>query len=272
LARTYVLLGSSGPQQPLEMYRRAKLAAETALALDDNCADAHAALACCSMYSEWNWESAEVSFQRAFELDPLSATAHMWYADFLTAIRRHDEAMAHIRMARELDPLSPQISADVAWVLLYAGFFREAVEEYRRLVTIDPDFSPTHWGLGIAYSRVGRFAEAADSLREAIACSGRSPSMLAALGHVLAQSGKKSEARDVLTQLRELSASRYVSAYDMAIVTWGIGDLEQTVGWLNKACRERPTEMVYLAVDPRFEEFRALEDARQLTRRFGFVA
>jgi len=259
-----------GRDMPSTLYTRAKAMARKALELDNSLAEAHAALAYCSMLSDWNWAVAERGFQRAIALNPHCVDAHQWYADLLTALERHDEAIQQIRLASELDPLSVQLQADVGWILLYANRHDEAIEQYRRVLKMDDDFFLANWGLGLAYAQLGMFAEAVSSLEKAVRVTGNMPTMLAALAHVLAGSGERDGALQVFSELRDLSTHRYISAYDMATIACSLGDQRQAISWLDKACRERSPYLAYLQVDSRFRQLRALSPSKALLRRIGF--
>jgi len=272
LADAYILSYiHGGPRKPWEMYTRAKAAAHKALQLDEGSADAHATLAYCSMLSDWNWDVAEAGFRRAIELNPHCVSAHQWYADLLTAVERHDEAIEQIQLASELDPFSVQVNADVGWILLYANRPDDAIERYHSVLEIDGDFFLAHWGLGLAYAQVGMFPEAIDSLEQAIRVTERTPAMLAALAHVLARSGRKNSALQVFSELRDLSRQRYISAYDMATIALSLGNQGQAISWLERACSERSPYLAYLQVDSRFKNLRMLPPSRGVMRRIGFA-
>jgi hypothetical protein len=115
------------------------------------------------------------------------------------------------------------------------------------------------------------FSEAIDSLEEAIRVTERTPTMLAALAHVFARSGRKNNALQVLSELRTLATRRYISAYDMATIVWSLGDRGQTISWLERACSERSPYLAYLRVDSRFKTLRILPPYRGVMRRIGFA-
>jgi TolB-like protein/Tfp pilus assembly protein PilF len=271
LAEAYVLSYCHyGRDNPCEMYTRAKAMAHKALELDNKLAEAHAALAYCNMLSEWNWSLAERGFRKAIALNPHCVDAHQWYADLLTAVKRHDEAIEHIQLASELDPHSIQLQADVGWILLYANRHDQAIEQYRRVLEMDGDFFLAHWGLGLAYAQVGMFIEAVSSLEKAVRVTKKMPTMLAALAHVLAGSGEKDGALQMFSELRELSRRRYISAYDMATIACSLGDQGQAISWLERACGERSPYLAYFQVDSRFNRLRALSPSQRVLRRIGF--
>lgn len=129
LADSYALLGVMGGVPGKEVYPKAKAAALKALEIDDTLGEAHASLAVIKFWYEWDFEGAEREFKRAIELNPNHSTAHHWYAFYLaTGAGRPEEAIAEIKRAQELDPLSLIISTDVGSIYVYAGRYDEAIE------------------------------------------------------------------------------------------------------------------------------------------------
>ena len=115
------------------------------------------------MHYDWDWEGAEKSFRRAIELNPSYPTAYHWYAYCLTATRKHEEAIAAITRAHELDPLSLIISTDVAEVRYYARQYDRAIEQARRTLEMDPAFPLARRVLGWALQeRLGLILHAVD--------------------------------------------------------------------------------------------------------------
>ena len=131
-----------------------------ALELDDSLSEAHASLAFSLDLFDWNWEAAEKEFRRAIELNPGYATAHHWYAWHLSEMGRNSEAIAEMRKAENLDPLSLIINADLAELLLIAHFPDESTEQSRKTIEMDPEFAFAHSQLAQAYLEKHMFAEA----------------------------------------------------------------------------------------------------------------
>jgi Flp pilus assembly protein TadD len=132
------------------------------------------------------------------------------------------------------------------------------------------DFFLAHWGLGLAYAQVGMFSDAVSSLDKAVRVTEKMPTMLAALAHVLAGSGEKDGALQVLSELRALSTRRYISAYDLATIACSLGDQSRAISWLERACGERSPYLAYFQVDSRFNKLRALSPSQRVLRRIGF--
>ena len=272
LADCYITSSLSGLVSPKEAYPKAKAAVEKALELDYTLAEAHASLGYFKMTAEWQWQAAEQEFQRAIEFNPSCSIARQWYADFLTAVGRHDEAVDQMTRAWELDPLSINVNADVGWALTYAQRYDEAIKHYRAVVDMDPNFVKARWGLALAYLQKGQFQEAVHELRKAVFLNPGNPMVLAALGYAHALSGERTSARKLLEELRSISNRRYVPAYEMAIFHLGLGDQRRSTACLQKAYSERSAYLVYLATDPRLAALRSGKEFSNVTGRLGLAS
>jgi TolB-like protein/DNA-binding winged helix-turn-helix (wHTH) protein len=136
----------------------AEAAAEKALQLDSTLAEAHTSLAAVKVLHEWDWQGAEQEFRRAIELNPNFARAHHWYGNLLLGPEgRHEEAIAELERARELDPLSLIISADAGFGYYLAGRYEPALQAYRKVLAVNPNFIPVHFYLGKYYRQTGQY-------------------------------------------------------------------------------------------------------------------
>ncbi len=131
-----------------------------ALELDGQLAEAHAALAFIKAAYDWDWPGAEREYRRAIELNPNYETAHQWYAEYLSGMGRHEEAIAEIRRAKEIDPLSLIINAVEAWVLYYAREYDQAIAQGQKVVEMDPHFAEVYEYLKRCYDQKGMYREA----------------------------------------------------------------------------------------------------------------
>ena len=151
LADVYDVASDYDLLPPRESYSKAKTAVLKALELDPTLAQAHATLADMKSAYEWDWSGAETEFKRALELNPGYATAHHWYSQYLTARGRHEEALAEIRRAMELDPLSPSIRAFAGSALYMARQYDKSVEQLVRMTAAEPTYAVAHYFLGFSY-------------------------------------------------------------------------------------------------------------------------
>jgi len=270
IADCYSLLGWDlfGALPPREALPIAKAAAKKALETDDSLAEAHNSLAWTKLAFDWDWMGAEREFKRAIELNPGYAVAHHWYAECLAGMGRYAEALAEIRQAQELDPLSLIISSIVGWVLYFDRKDDQAIAEFRKALELDPNFWVAHWTLGRAYEQKAMFVEAIAEIQKAIDFSGGSPLSLAALGHTYAVWGMRAEAERVLNELKELPEG-YISPYGIAAIHAGLGEKDQAFIWLEKAYEERSGWLIWLRAEPISDPLRSDPRFQDLLRRVG---
>ena len=268
LADCYTILGNWSVMAPREVYPRAKAAAQKGLALDPGLAEAHVALAFAESLYDWKWEQAEKGFLRAIELNPSYAQGHSWYGTFLSAMGRHDEAIVAGRRGRELDPLSPIISAIEAWIHYEARRYEDAVERCRRSLEMNP-IPQSYLFMGLALTQLRRYDEAIAAFDRGVDLAGGLTEMYAGLGFAYGVSGRTAEARQVLEKLDHLAKTRYVPPYSRAIVHVGLGDRAEAMELLEEACEERNTWLILLGVEPLFDSVRGERRFKEVLQVIG---
>jgi serine/threonine-protein kinase len=272
LADSYSLLGSSiGGLSPRETFPKAKAAALKALERDDTLAEAHAALALVSLRYDWDWPATEREIKRALDLNPNYSTTYQWYSDYLVTMGRSDEAIAAIKRAQELDPLSLIINSIVGMRFYHAHQYDQAIEQSQQALELDPNFAQTHYFLGMNYEQKTRYEEAIAALKKAITLSPGNLSYVSALGHAYAVSDHRREAMKILVELQELSQQRYVSPHEMAILYAGLGEDDKAFDWLYKAYADRSWRLTFLNVEPRFDRLRHDSRFADLVSRVGLT-
>src|SRR5580700_8299786 len=257
-----------GFMSPAEVLPKAYAAAQKAVEIDPQSAEAHASLALV-LDHKWDWAGAEVEFKRALELNSKYANAHHWYGDYLSIQGRHEEALVEAKRALELDPLNLMIGTWVGLRYYLARRYDVAIEQSQNTVDLDPNFAAAHLSLGESYVQQGKHKEGLDELQKAASLSGDSPLYMAQVGVSLALAGEKKEARRAIRELQDISGKRYVSPYGVAQIYATLNDKEQTYKWLETAYRDRAVWMSYLAVDPVFDSIRSEERFRGLLHRVG---
>jgi TolB-like protein/DNA-binding winged helix-turn-helix (wHTH) protein/Flp pilus assembly protein TadD len=269
LADTYALLGDweYGVMTPKEALPKAKAAAIKALELDSALGEAHNSLAFCLDAFEWDFVSADREFRRAIELHPGYATAHHWYAWHLSLLGQYDEAIAEMRKAESLDPLSLIINADLAELLVIAHSYDESILQSRKTIEMDPNFALAHNQLAQAYLQKNMHEEAIAELQKAVKLSAGSPTCIASLARAYAASGKRSEAVKLLSELKKHSNPPYSDASEIAVVYAALGDSDQAMNWLEKGYEERFNPSVLLR--PGFDSLRSDPRFEDLLRRIG---
>jgi TolB-like protein/DNA-binding winged helix-turn-helix (wHTH) protein/Flp pilus assembly protein TadD len=269
LADTYALLGDweYGVLAPREALPQAKAAAVKALQLDNTLGEAHTSLAFCLDVFDWDLASADREFRRAIELNPGYATAHHWYAWHLSLLGRNDDAIAEMKKALNLDPVSLIINADLAELLLIAHFTDESIQQSRKTIEMDAHFPLAHDQLAVAYLQRNRIDEAVSELQRAVQLSTGSPTCTANLARAFAVSGRRTEAIQLLGDLKKRSRVSYSNASEIAVVYAALGDNDQAMTWLEKGYEERFNPSVLLR--PGFDPLRADARFQDLERRVG---
>jgi len=270
LADSYATLALLEFMAPHEAHPKAKDAVGKALSLDTQLAEAHTSLGLIRFQYDWDWKEAEKEFNEAININPNYAPAHHFFADYLKAMGRFDEALIEIEKAQELDPLSLAINTGVGHVLYLSRQYDKAIDQYKRAVDLDPNFMMTHIWFGRPYLEKGMFAEAISELETAVKLSGESTLALAMLGHGLASAGRGDEAMQILEKLKEKSKSQYVPSYWIAVIYNGFKDKEQVITCMKKAYSERSSWLVWTNVEPRFAWLRNDPDVVELLKAMKF--
>ena len=267
LADVYVTMAIFSFSPPGEAFPRARAAAERALALDGSSAEGLLPLAGVEFHADWDFEQAMTTYRRVIELAPNLADAHHWYADVLTAMRRHDEAVAESRTALRLDPLSLSVNTDVGLHLFYARRYDEAIAQQLRALELDPNFGPALRSLGGAYEEKHDYEAAIRCYQQGHELAKDDLSARALLAHAYAVAGRAPEARAIVAELRAASETRYVSRYALAAIHVGLGEHERALDLLEEAYHARDRGMVWMAVSPRLDPLRAEPRFQDLIRR-----
>ena len=256
LADSYGLLSNYGVLRPKEAAARARVAAEKALSIDENLAEAHTSLGLVLKDHDWDFAAAAKSFERAIELNPSYATARQWYAENLVLLGEYDAALEQMRRAAELDRFSLIIDAGVGWTLLQARRYDEAAEHLRRTLELDPDFARAHFYLGRVYEQLGRWEEAERATLEAIRLSGGTALFEGSLGHIYGLSQRTEEARRILEALLSRSERDYVSPFAVVLAYIGLGDADAAFRWLERARTEMDSIFPNFLRDPQLDPLR----------------
>jgi adenylate cyclase len=268
LAHAYYIQ-SSNYLPPKEAMPRARAAALRALEMDEGLAEAHASLALVKVFYEWDWAGAEKEYQRAIELNPGYASAHHWYGWYLALTGRLSEAIAQIKKADELDPLSLEINSDLGLSFFFAKQYEQALEQFQKALEEEPDSIWTRFFLGWSLEQMGLLERAISEYNKARRVDESSPLIIAALGHAYALMGRYDEAQTALTEMKELSARRHISPYLFTIIYIALGDHDRAFAELEKDYENRSEALAWLKVDPRLDPLRADPRFTDLLQRVG---
>jgi TolB-like protein/DNA-binding winged helix-turn-helix (wHTH) protein/tetratricopeptide (TPR) repeat protein len=256
LANVYALLPSYGTAALPASLAKAAAAAQHALELDENLADAHATLGLIAVNTP-DWERSEPEFRRAIELDPNNATSHHWLAYYLFFAGRQDEALAQIALARELDPLSAVTNADEGHFLYATRHFSEARARLREAMELEPELGQSHATLALIELESGHPAEAVKEAHAALSLDPTSVSTIGQAGYVLASVGQIKEANDLLARLKDQEKHGSTAYVYFAMLEVGLGQRDQALQSL--------TEMMDLNIGAGLEglsQFHAFDELR----------
>jgi TolB-like protein/Flp pilus assembly protein TadD len=271
LADCYSMLGRFGLVQPAYIMPRAVSAAAAAVNLGDEMAEPHASSGLATHIYAWDWQKAEYHYKRALELSPHFATAHHWYAIFLAEMGRAADAVAEIRRAQSLDPVSLIIGADAGMIFYLTRDYDQAVEQCRATLDMDPTYFRARMWLGRAFEQTGKYEEAVDEYKTARELDD-SPYVLEWLARAYAMSGNVVEADRLLDELIDQAARTYVDSYYLASVLTALDPKEQAVERLQRACRERSCWLSRLRVDPNFDALRSQPGFESVLSTLGLAA
>ena len=250
---------------------RTRASALKALEIDNRLAEGHASLAFVKLFYDWDWRGADAEFQHTFKLDASYAMARQWYAMELAALGRYEEAKQTTDRALQLDPLSHSINATSGLVFYFSRQFEPSLTQCRKTIELDPNFFASHFVCGLALEQMGQNDEALAEFQAAVDLSGRLPLFLAALGHGYAAAGQKAETQRIIDEIRDASKHKYQSSYAVAAIYAGLGQTDQALEWLERACDERATWMIFLKVHPYFDSLHTEPRFQELLKRFQFV-
>ena len=239
---------------PDEASQKAREAALHAIALDDSLAEAHCSAAYVRFFKDWDFAGAEAEFRRALQLNPNFATAHQWYAEMLTVLGRHDDAITQIRQAEALDPFAPVLHHVAGQILQDARQYHQALEEYGKAES-GSDWPWTYVAAALAHRRLGQYDQALKELRVAskLNSSALPPSAVDALDRAYAKSGARGFFAQSIIAFRQYPHPAYDRALDYAV----LGEKEKAFASLEEACRNHDLDVLALLSSPELDPFRS---------------
>ena len=271
LADAYATLASYTLAPATEAVPRAREAAEHALRIDPNLAEAHATLGKLFTDYYWDWAQAEKEFELAIDLKPNYANAHHWYAVLLSNAARFDEAIREIKRALELDYLSPATSSQYGVILFRARRYDEAIAVLHKTLDLEPNFIVSRIYSGGCYVMKGQREEALAEFKRGLATAPDTPGLVAMMGYTYGVGHQLDEARRCEQQLKEMEARQvYVAPSNYAALYCGMGDKDAAFKWLD-VCLEKRVAIRGLPTDPLFEPLHDDPRYADLLRRAGII-
>jgi TolB-like protein/tetratricopeptide (TPR) repeat protein len=246
-----------------ESFSRAKIAANTAIKLDETCGEAHSALGWIALMYDWDWQKARLSLERAIDLNPNLSYGYFAFAWYWVVAGRFDKAIDMMQTAVTLDPHSQVLNNQLANMYRFSGQFERAVEQREKTLELAPGFVLALSDLAEDYLSMSMYPEAIASVEKAMSLAGRTPLLIAMLGRAYAISGRKDEAEILLQELQDKGKSEYVLPMYFAALYGDLGNTDEAFRWLEKVYQERhygmfllriPSSWEPLRLDPRFDD------------------
>lgn len=266
LADSYSLMDDRPPDETMP---KAKAAAIKALEIDNTLAEAHTSLAFVLFRYDWNLSGAEAEVKRAIELNPNYGIGHQMYASYLLATERPDEALKQIKRAQELDPLSVGLRKSLGAYFLFTRQYDKALEEYHKTLELDAN-ATVHGYLGLAYQQKGMFDEAFQETQKMLAPK-LSAEQMEQLKQAYAASGYKGLVTTEIKLLKERANGQYESSAELARLCATVGQKDEAFEQLNKAYEARADALIWLKVDPRYDNLRSDPRFSDLLKRVGLA-
>ncbi len=241
--------------------------ATRALELDPECGEAWCSLAMFQLALKHEWALGEANFRRAIRQNPSYSMGLNWLSiACLAPLSRFDEAIDAVFEAYDLDPVSPEIGNEIVWVRICCGQYAESAEQGRRMISQHPDFVEAYWSLGLAESALGNHAAARCALQAAENLDPNIPHTIAWRGFIEGSAGSRDNAEQCLLRLNEMRGQSPVRPIHYSWVYSGMGDLEASVNYFEKAVTEADPFTLYADCFPTYINIHQHPRFRQLRR------
>ena len=268
LADAYNVIAFYGFDPTLNTVAQAKIAADKAVQLDDTMAAAHAARAYTEFMWRGDWSIAEKEFKRALELDDNYVPAHQWYALYLAAIGRIEEAKGQMQYAQQLDPLAPAVHTGLGYIDYFARDYGPAIRHVDTALQLNPNFMAGHAVLGWIYIQQKKYPEAITEMQTAAKLSGGVPVYVCGLARAYALAGNVQEARRLLIQAGAEASQPRGNGSALAALYLALGDPDMALHWL-EITATGDIQANWLRVDPAFDALRGNPRFEAILSRIG---
>jgi serine/threonine protein kinase/TolB-like protein/Tfp pilus assembly protein PilF len=253
----YLWLGAYAMLPPKDCFPLARKAAEKAVALDNESAEAHSALGFAQLCDGYDWKQSEKSALRAIELNPNYISTYIWYSSHYLGREKYVEALDLLRHAIKLDPLSYQSHNSMAYGLYFARRFDEAIAKAEENIKIFPVFSLPYNALSHFLNYVGRSEESLKITDRAMELStnlDRIPTLFER-SFALAAAGKRAEASKLLGEIGSQAGEKHISPREHIIAYSYLGEKEKALDALEKSFADGEL-LIWLKSEPAIDIIR----------------
>jgi TolB-like protein/DNA-binding winged helix-turn-helix (wHTH) protein len=271
LADGYFVECAAGAMPAVEGLPKAKAAAMTALQLDNSLPEAHASLAHLYFNYDRNWTEAEAEYKKAIALAPSYSIGHYFYGTFLLAMGRNTEGFAELRQAQTLDPLSPMIATFIGKAYYYSRENRQAIAQYRKVLEATPHFPVAQNFLVETLERTGMFEQALAEIATTNQYA-RLPTDAPDLRRSYQKDGGKGYLRERIQQIQHDPQGEAGGLSGGSAALYAVlGDKGNAFEMLERAYDRHEMWMVYLKVDPVWDNLRPDPRFQKLLQRVGLT-
>jgi DNA-binding winged helix-turn-helix (wHTH) protein/TolB-like protein/Tfp pilus assembly protein PilF len=253
---------------PREALPKADAAARKALSFDDQLAEAHGALAHALLH-EWKLDESSQEFHTALALNPSNVSTYFAYAEYLGSTGKVDEAIAEMKKALTIDPLSPEINSFIGWDYYLKRDYGSCLASAQKAAQMFPGFWVPPMVAGMCHSLGTQYSDAIREYGAALAMNPESTFSQAGIAVCLAKSGRRREALMALDKLQAMKDHTYVSPSYVSLVYMALGDRDAEYAWLEKGYDDRAEGLLWLPVDPVYDGERDDPRFKELVRKVG---
>jgi tetratricopeptide (TPR) repeat protein len=256
LADCYAQMGSVrvALMQPLDALANAKAYLQRAMELDDTLAEAHCTSALIRSWYEYDWFGAEREFRASLSLNPGQVTPLLWQSIFLSAMGRHQEAIASLQQARDLDPLSSNINMYLGVALTHGGQYDLALRQLNQAVELDPHNYRPHMFIGRCLESLHRHEDAIREYQKALALNPDNLEALAFMGATKAAAGDRQGALKIMKKVIA-AENRTEPAVLVACIQAALGNEEEVFAWLDRAIERRSVPIYIVLLGDSFKAY-----------------
>ena len=258
LANSRAALALSRRTAPGQLMRQAKAAAERAIELQSDLAEAHAAKGLVEALCEFNWKRAEASFQRARAADPRLPLTDQWHALGLLLPQGHlEEAHKRIGQAQHAEPTSILLHYYRGVVEYFRGRFEAASKIFEVVVELEPEYEAVHLTLGDCCCQLGMDERALECYQRVIDLEEENAQCgSAAISYLQAIRGRERGATAIVDGLVPPTGHGHSWPYEVATVYAALGQAEAAFEWLERAREDGVPQVAWIQFDPKFAMLR----------------
>ena len=254
-----------------EAAQKAVATAQKALELDNSLAEPHVVLGGVHDGHDWDWVGAEREFKRAIELNPNLVQGHVGLAWHLVFMKRDAEAIQEANQAAKIDPVSRYTLDHQAAILYLTRNYDQAIELSHRRLEISPDTPAPYYRIAMCFQAKGMYDEEVTALQKSMTLEGTKGEDVAALGHAYQVAGIRGVWLWQLERVKEEEArSSKVDPTDLVSLYSVLGEKDKAFEWLEREYPRHGQGMLFIRVDPVYDNLHSDPRYQELMRRMNF--